>query len=260
MNLEERYASYSNVQLILIVRNPTDYQPIAVETAQKVLDKRSVSDSEELEAVAELAKISFQRMVKDAKDKKLNEDVGDATVEFLVPYATLLPKLIKTSPLFTLIAALLLMALVYMVIFGVAILMNYVNDFPSSVDEFFIASMLVLLLIGFSFVSFILKKRIGWIFTSLFFSLSFVSSVSFLLMPYVFDGESSIKFSFIKNEDSIVEYIWTSLLFLACTLTLCLKPIREEFSIGWQSAMLTISTPLILALLVGGVLLVYLLF
>src|SRR5690554_1260889 len=66
MNLEEKYKEYTNKRLIEVIVKADDYQPQAVELAEKILNTRDISIEEKNKLIkaVESEKISAEKLEK----------------------------------------------------------------------------------------------------------------------------------------------------------------------------------------------------
>lgn len=88
MEFTDRYKNYSNSELLKIIDNPNNFQPLAVETAKAIFESRQLSD-EDIEIAK--ATIAIQRQEKEAHDEKEKssaikvKNIGALTCRHLLP-------------------------------------------------------------------------------------------------------------------------------------------------------------------------------
>ena len=63
-NFYEEYKSYSNFELLKILKQPADYQPAAVDAATLILKEREVSEQENAEVNYHFEAIAQQQQLK----------------------------------------------------------------------------------------------------------------------------------------------------------------------------------------------------
>jgi len=71
MEFHEKFKTYSNVELVRIIKNSRDYQPKAVETAKTILSGRQLSETEILIAENEV-KVEKQQK-REKRQKQIDE-------------------------------------------------------------------------------------------------------------------------------------------------------------------------------------------
>ncbi len=81
MNFDELYSNYSNVELLIIVKKPDDYQIEAIEAATNHLKRRAISDAEYLQAEEHY----FKLYDKQKKKQDRIDSVKDSVLEIVNP-------------------------------------------------------------------------------------------------------------------------------------------------------------------------------
>lgn len=97
----EKFKTYSNTDLLKIIQNPDDYQPLAVETAKTIFTSRQLSEEDIENAKAELESQRQDKEIQTQKKKDLEnkvKNIADSLLETLNPIYTDTPttdKIIK---------------------------------------------------------------------------------------------------------------------------------------------------------------------
>lgn len=103
----EIFSTYSNSELLKIIDNPTDYQPLAVVTAQNIIASRHLSELEIETAQLELAAIRREKETKIQKKKDIEikvKNFGASLLSEVNPIQTEIPNSDKIIKIISLIS------------------------------------------------------------------------------------------------------------------------------------------------------------
>ena len=106
----KQYTNYSDTQLLQIIEDATNYQPLAVETAQTILNARMLSD-EEIECMK--AALAQKKEEQETKRRKLFEfknkikNTGTSVLDALNPIQTEKPETEKLIAIICLVFSML---------------------------------------------------------------------------------------------------------------------------------------------------------
>lgn len=90
-NFSEEYKSYSNFELLKILKQPADYQPAAVDAATLILKEREVSEQENTQVNNHLEQIAQQRQLKKEKIDSLKQRFTGFLESYIRPDAEVRP-------------------------------------------------------------------------------------------------------------------------------------------------------------------------
>lgn len=239
-DFSEYYKTISDTELINILDNPNNYQPIAIEAAREEYEKRALSESDIQEARQPLI---AEQEEKDRKSEKLKavETKLKATAHTLIdtinPVQSEKPSTDKTIRFIVIIFGGLFL---YQLIADFGTHLAYIKDFP----EFPFASSMYLLpqiFLPIATITFWKRKTVGWILLTIFITSTAVGEMSLLFQAFTWKhtGLGSLDIIFPRPSPTT---IIVQLLFSGGTLyVLCKTYIREVFSIDNQRMISTIA-------------------
>lgn len=220
-NFFENFQSYSNIELLKIVKRPNEYQPDAVAAAKKILTTRNVSEEE-------LDTVTAYFIQVDSQTSKTNETIQslkDQTNELLEP---ILQPSEHVNPTKWLNIIILVVTLQYISEY-IKVLSELRFLLTSSDYHWDISSSLVIILLVYiQFVIYLLwkRKRWGWI---LLFSTNIFSVISLVMRLAIYSRYNDI-FSIDPSEIIIPLAINLALIYV-----LFKKNIAQAFNVNEKS-------------------------
>ncbi|GHV38681.1 hypothetical protein FACS1894179_02460 [Bacteroidia bacterium] len=252
-NFTTLYKAWTTDKLLDIVDNPSDYQPLAVETARLELDSRQLTQEQIAAAKAEQDlrrqdKASKQQKVKDIEDKF--KSVGFSltdTFNTIQKDTPITDKLIKLISLF--IGGLFLYQLYKE--FGMFKFM-FTDDgekWDFSMVLYF-APFIVLPTAG---LLFLFRKKIGWTLATIYFSYTAAGAIPLFIMELNRKLTGALALDTLFPAASPTVYIGTLLLFGGLTWTLCKENMREVYQVDKKSMFIAlgIGTGIILLMVIS---------
>jgi hypothetical protein len=234
----EYYKTISNTELLSILENATDYQPIAIEAAKNEFANRQLSETEIYDAKEPLLKKKLQEEKQLEKLKKIEAKVkqtGTTIIDTLNPIQSSIPTTEKTIRY---------IILVYSGIF----LYQLIRDFEmiranmSDITRFPYESLLFLIpfiIFPIAIITFWKRKSIGWILFTIFLTSSIVGVLWGLFLAITWKNSSN-GFDILFPRPSLISFI-IHLIFLGGTqFVICKQNIREIFSISQDKLLMTI--------------------
>jgi len=221
-NFKETYASYSNVELLKIIRSKEKYQTSAIEAAHAILDDRNITDDDLAEVDAYYREIAS----KEHYNKFLKSSVNDAVFEYINPESSTATKI--NPQRWLLVASLFLLYKLIDASISAYKVVNYTISENIKIDEYTIVYCLSPIAIGLTLYLLLKRKKWGW---ALLFAYALYSSVSDLAFAYWF-----FKFQDIHHQ-STVGFLFN--IFIECSLTVFLwkKEITSYFKISRRTKM-----------------------
>lgn len=227
----ERYNNLNNLELIKIIENPKDYQPVAVETARKILISRQVSAEEISDAKAELARQNQEKNLQTEKKKELENKVknfGASVVETIHPIQVTAPTVDRTI----LIISIVLAAISLKTLFSEFRMLFYIlSDSGMSLDFSVLLYLVPILLLPFATVLFWLRKKAGWWILAMYFTFNASSAISSFLMQLSFEPSGYSPLDNVFQPTSIVTIIWGLIFNGGLLYVICKENIRAVYTI-----------------------------
>jgi hypothetical protein len=242
-DFQQQYKNISNSDLLYILINPQDYQPLSIKAAQQEFNDRQLSDKEIQDAKEILQEIRIIKEKQSQKIKLIENKINTARNTFfdtINPIQTGIPAIEKTIRLILIVFSALF---VYGVVHDYRTLIFSVKDFPRwPLSNSLIILPIVILPLG--IFGFWKKQRFGWFLLAIFVTFSIVGALWILLQPVTWFG-SRIFFS----RPSPFTYIIVLLFFLGTLYVICKKDMREIFSISKKKMEKTIAITAVISLL-----------
>jgi len=239
IDFSEFYKSISNTELLNILDNPGDYQPLAVEAAKNELLKRQLSETEIKEAREQIIAKQIQKEKQREKVKAIEDKVkatGYSLLDTLNPIQTGIPSTEKIIRLIVIVFGALFL---YQLIKDFKIHEIYIKDIPRFPFDS-ILYLAPLLLLPVAIFTFWKKIRIGWFLLAIFLVFSTVAVLWELLQYFLLGppGNSGLNSFFPQPSGST---LIIQLIFYGGTLyTICKQNMRNEFSISENKMLATI--------------------
>lgn len=233
------YKTISNIELLAILDNTSDYQPLAVEAAKLEYDNRQLSDSDIQDARQVLAN---KQKEKDRQLEKIRtvenkiRTTGYSFIETINPIQSGMPSTEKTIRFIS-------------VVFAVIFLYQFVTDFGSyiiyikDIPRFPFESLIFLLpqiLLLIAVITFWKRITFGWILLTAFVSLSAFATTMILYQSLTWKPSGFGGLENIFPRPSPITYASQTLFLLGTIYVLCKSNIRNVYSINNQKMASTI--------------------
>lgn len=233
----ERYKKTSTSDLLKIIQNPSEYQPLALEAATAEIANRQLTPEQLSEAQAALEadqqRIEQGRATQRAIEEKVN--AWSATVTDAVnPYQTgpiTADRQIQAICIFFLVLALYYIYNAYG--FVDFLLFDDVGEFDPSLVLYFLP-LVITPLAAFLFWQ---RKKIGWKLVTIY--LTYVSASELLLFVQALDMReytSDILFPSVP----LIQYIGAAIVYVWCLWVVCKASIREHYAVNKETMLKTI--------------------
>lgn len=238
-NFSEYYKTISDTELLSILDNPEDYQPLAVEAAKEEFTNRQLSDTEIQEARQPLIAKQSQKEKEKEKVKAVETTIkaaGNTFIDTINPIQSGIPTTEKTIRFIV-------------IIFGGIFLYQFISDFRSNwayvkdIPRFPFESLIILLPQIFLLIvtiTFWKRKTLGWTLLTIFITFSAVSAIWLLFEALNWKASDFDGLYNLIPKPSPTAYI-SQLVFLVGTMyVLCKTNIRKVYSIDKQKMAATI--------------------
>lgn len=246
----ERYKKTSTSDLLKIINNPSEYQPLALEAATIEIASRQLTQEQLREAQAEMDADQQRIAQGHAKQQALEEKVNawSATVADAVnPYQTgpiTADRQIQAISIFFLVLAL------YYIYNAYDFVGFLLFDDSAEFDPSLILYFLPLVITPLAAFLFWQRKKIGWILVTIY--LTYVSASEVLLFVQALNMRAytgDILFPSIP----LVQYIGASIVYMWCLWVACKANIREHYAVGKEAMLKTIifTTTAVVFLMMG---------
>lgn len=245
----EYYKTISDSELLAILENRQDYQPAAIEAAQKEFLNRQLPEEAINNAKAELAEKKIKTDQQKEKIKTIERALkskGNTLLETLNPIQTGIP---TTEKIIRFVAVVLSFIFLYTIVSHYGMIKAYISDIPRfPYQSFLFLFPLAVQLVA--IITFWKKHRAGWILLTIYLTFSIVTTL--WLLYFIITWEPS-GFAVVDNiflKPPLTETI-IRLLFLVGTLVvICRLKLREVFSVNDQKMVLTIGATSIISFFV----------
>lgn len=231
----QRYRTTDSSELLDIIANASDYQPLAVEAAQLELESRQLTQEQLSEAKDKLDcrqkdKANKQQKIKDIEQKV--KSVGASVVDTFNPIkteATATSRYIKNITLFIGFlfcyqlykdfSTIKFMFTAYDGMWDISILLEF-------------APLLFLPIIAYLFWS---RKKIGWILATIYFSQAAAGAILMFIMELNREPMGAQALDVFSPKVSPIVYVGTLIIFGGLVWSLCQKKIRVVYKVGRKS-------------------------
>jgi hypothetical protein len=161
-NFYEEYKSYSNVELLKILKQPANYQPAAVEAATLILQEREVSEEDNFEVNQHFEQITQHQQVKKEKSAFFRQTIIDFLEPVIKPGTEVKPE--KWLNILLVLIGIEYAWGAYNAILGAFFGGgNSLTAYGHGYDIFFLLDIFYLLYVPFIFYLLFKRKRWGWI-------------------------------------------------------------------------------------------------
>ncbi len=235
----EYYKTISNAEILSIIENPRDYQPIAVEAARNEFSNRKLSNAEVKEARLELIANQLQKQKQREKVKIIEAKIrakGQTVIDGISPIQIGISSTEKTIRIIVIVFTSLFL---YQSIEFFKIHLIYIKDIPQSPFDG-ILYFLPQILLPIAIFLFWKKKTVGWILLTIYLTFSIVGAAGSLTQSFLWRTSDSPIFDNIFPRPSSTPYILQLIFLIGAMYALCKKNIREAFTVDNQKMNTTI--------------------
>jgi hypothetical protein len=233
----ERYKTLSNTDLLKIIDNQGDYQPLAFEAATAELLTRQLNTGELEKAHAEIDMEQQQKSLKKERRQAFEnkvKDIGAQVIDAVHPIQQSTP---STNRIINFLSA----------AFGLMFLLTLFKEFSFISYMFFgghsewgmsmllylLPLFLVPVLTGF----FWRRKRAGWILCCVYCSYSLISAVILFFIETI-RYYREMHLGDLRPSFSPASFLWSFVFFGGCMWFICKRDVREVYQVNDKSAVL----------------------
>jgi hypothetical protein len=233
----ERYITLSNTDLLKIIDNQADYQPLAVETAVAELSRRQLG-AEELEGIKagidlEQQEKTLKKLKQQAFENKV-KDIGAAVVDAVHPIQQTTPSTGRIINYLSAALGIMFLLTLFSELGMLKFLFFYKGGHWGFETLFYLLQFFIIPLLTLLFWR---RKRAGWILLCIYCSYSIISAFAVVILAMKQNhGESGIG-GFLPPALS-VSSIWCIVFFGACLWFICKRTIRDVYQVNDRSAVL----------------------
>lgn len=231
MDFTERFKEYSDSELLKIIDNPDDFQPLAVETARSLFASRQLSTEDIEFARQELIRLKREKEIQNEKKKVLENKVkalGYSLIENFNPIGTTTPSTDKTIKTISLIFA----ACFFYQLFNEYEMLKFMFTDPDAIWDF---SMLIyflpLLIIPLATFMFYTHKKNGWTLMTIYLTYSLTIVIHSICTDLTRQHYDIAALDSMLPRTSPVIPIITLLFFAGLLGVMCKENIRKTYSI-----------------------------
>jgi hypothetical protein len=230
----ERYQKMSNSEVLQIISNAEDYQPLAVEAAKNEIERRGLSENELIKAYS---KIELKRQVEHDKvdtRKEKEEQLKSKFYKFIDPihpFKSDIPSYERTIRLIVIVFGLIA---IYQLISGFDGFIYFFGS-PESWDYSVLLFLISYLLLPTAIIYFWKRKRIGWILLLIYFIYSLSTIVALIVLAFQYQSSGFPLFDeilFPRISPSV--YILPFLFYVGNIWVIFKKDIRKHYSIKFK--------------------------
>lgn len=250
----EKYKSSSTSDLLKIIADPDNYQPLAVEAATLEIADRHLTDTELNEAKAELEFQQQENKIRIEKKKGIENNVKRNIFNFLHsinPIEKSTPTADKLIKLICIIFGAKAIFKIYKGFNYVASLFTYNSGYW---DVWTVWFFIPLILLPIAIVLFWQRKKIGWIFLAIFLTYSTINIIALIYSILIHQSSGYPTIDNLFPRPSLTGPILTFVFFGGVLFTICKKNIREKFGVNIIHLIASIG---ITAVLMGVIIFLY---
>ena len=247
----ERFKTYSNTELLKIIDNPDDYQPLAVEAANAILSSRQLTDEDFANARAELGTQRQEKKVQDKKKKDFEnkvKDIGTSVLSAVNPIPAETPNPDRIIKIISIVLGVLFLFQLYKE-FGMIIFMF--TDSEAQRETGMALYFLPLIIIPIAIILFFRRNKLGWTLLMIFLTYSAVSSVGMFILTLNTQPSGIPVLDKIFPQTSPEIHILAFLFFSGILWRICKVEIREIYSIDKKYMLTAISVVAAITVLIN---------
>lgn len=237
----EKFSTYSNTDLLKIIDGPDDYQPLAVETAQKIFASRQLSDLDIEIAKSELALLRQEKEAKDQRKKDLEstvKNIGVSVLSAVHPIQTVTPSADKIIKIVSIVFGGLFLFQLYKEFGMISFLFT---ESETNWDYSIVLYFFPFIIVPTATILFFKRKKLGWTLLAIFLTYSAVSSVGLFFLTLRMDAYGNPAQDFLFSQFLPTSHILTLLFFAGTLWTICKESIREIYFVDKKYMLVTIS-------------------
>lgn len=237
-NFTEKFKTYSNAELLKIIENAVDYQPLAVETAKTIVSSRQLTNEDIEDAKAELesqrqAKEVHAQKVKNVENKVKN--IAESILETINPIQTETPTTDKIIKIISIVFGGLFLLQLYKEFSMLSYMFSVRADWDFSMVLYYIP----LLFLPTAAYLFYKRTKIGWILLSIYLTYSAVTSISLFFLALNREPSGIPALDSLYPTTSSSKYVLTLIFFGATLWFICNSKMRDVYRID-KKTMITI--------------------
>ncbi|MBB3696550.1 hypothetical protein KMW28_24035 [Flammeovirga yaeyamensis] len=249
---KERYKSFSNIDLLRIIENKSEYQPIAIEAAETEIDERNISVQEQQEAKLIFDKEKEEKKLKFEKKAAIGRNVKEVFMgvfETIHPIQESSPSTEKLIRLTTIVFGVITIAKLFKEMGFVLYLLS--GDFGSW-DLSVLEVLLPFILFPSATLLFGLRKKIGWILLTSYLTYSAVSTLGLLFLNWNSEPSGIPALESLFPQTSLITYI-VMLLFYGGFISILIKAeVKNSYNIESKTSLKTIGFSVVATLFLIG--------
>lgn len=243
-----KYKNLSNIELLMIIEESIKYKPVAIKTAELEIQNRNISKSDIREAKSRI----IEKHNKENKDfeliklsvNKVKQGIA-LFVDSINPIRSDTHKPNKTVNI---------ISLIFFIIAGFSFYQTFdltwyiITDNRAKWDLSMIEYIIPLFFLPITVLLYYKRKKIGWIFLTIFLTYSVCSNIVFLINDINFYTTELLGIKPVFSTTSIISHILTIVFFGGFLVINCKSEIKAIYGISHRTVFLTILITTILNL------------
>ena len=228
----ERYQNFSNIELMRIIKNSANYQPLAVETAEKILNSRNLTQ-EELRVLNTKADNEIEvKLTAELKRKEFENKMmatGDSILSAINPIrkdgSNVDTIIISISLLIGLIS-------IYLIFSQFGLLLFMFGDSATRWDFSVILFIFPVILPPIAAILFFMRKSLGWLLICMLFTFSLIGNIRMLVFSLSVPMSYFSPINNLYPRSSAFTFMLTLLFYALLLWIICKREVREVFKIS----------------------------
>lgn len=228
-HFNEYYKTISNAELLAILQDPDQYQPLAVEAARKELSARLLSETDISKAKNEISEKVLQKEQQKEKIKAIETKIkttSNTIFDTINPIQPRTPTAERTIRMITIVFAVIFLYSIIMNLKTYYYTLGYIDMLPFHVVLHF----LPLVFLGAGIYNFWKRKRVGWILLIAFFIYSAIIWLWTLGQTLLWEPTGIPAFEDLRPP--FMSIIFIVLFYAGATYAVCRKDVRKVFEIN----------------------------
>jgi hypothetical protein len=247
MNFNERFKTYTTIELLRVTDNPGDYQPEAVETARALIAERGLTEEEIAAARRELDAERQERLAREREKHRQSEELKNEGRRFLDAVNPIRKETPGPDKIINLVS-IVLGGLYLIGLFRDMQLLKLIFYSLSEWDFSVLLYLVPLIWLPVAIVLFYRRKRAGWIMLAAYMVCGAVMAVVPVVMSGgITDGGGGLLPVTLPTMSGAVSLL-SSLVLAATVWLISRKAIRSRYSVGKTAMVLTITITALLTL------------
>jgi len=242
-----KYTSYSNLELLKIIDNPGDYQPVAVDAAKAIFKSRNLSETEIAIAKEALSALNQEKADKELRNKQLETKVkafGASVLTTVNPIQTEVPGIEKTIKIISYFFAFVFLFLVYI---EFAVIMDLIENIATEFDFSVLVYFFQILIIPTAAILFYKRKKIGWTLLAGYLLLAAFFSLVFFIIGINVEATSNILFENETSGSTPAAFLLTLVFFGGILWVICKEEMRKIYTVDKKYMFLTFGIVVLLS-------------